>query len=744
MDNNFEKAINKIIESPKLSERLAELKTKNEIYNFFVEVGGNMDRNKFDMKLEKILGKNEIDNNDLEKISGGKLPNALKKGTALAMGALALGTSVAPSTQALSKRAKIITGVVTGGAAAATLGTAVLTAALIGKGIHTYNKNHKNSQESPKDQTVNKKDVKDEVLYKIKNSNECAKKAGDTFFEIIAEDSSINKNELQKELNRVLRSRKNQENMKTIDFNSKPQNTTQFAILVLTDKEFLNLLPQSFFEKLLKTEAFASIVNNQPKNLNQVPVETSQLPQTQNQPSQTQNQNSQVKNKNSQTQSKPSTKEEFNEPKEQHPIEENKPEISDIPLGINNTLGFQCFANSAMQLLYQIPEIRNLKFNDTQTLKEIAKSIKDENTKELNFQNINDRLDELNYSKDNLNYQLGVLFLEFNEKIFNFEKENLKGLDNGKIPGIMVEFEDLKAAFKSLKANLIPRDFPGKLDNNIRYIINCGNDLMEMSEYNTTKLEQFYKLNGFERFECQDEIMQEQRIKQYKQKILDEICKLRAFTEWEYNLNEDNVQREIDGFLNNDKNISKNLENIVKNMRKNKLTENDRGKSIKNLLSCLKDENGRDFATLRVHQDAGDFCLKLKIPSFLLNTINVIPNEENVNDQITKFRFNGKYALINVVRERIDEFGYAKKTRLSLNIPETVKTENKNYELLGIVKHSGTLDSGHYVAYIKGKDNTWYLCNDNCVTVQNKFNINSEDIQQNARLLLYAPISKEN
>jgi ubiquitin C-terminal hydrolase len=39
-----------------------------------------------------------------------------------------------------------------------------------------------------------------------------------------------------------------------------------------------------------------------------------------------------------------------------------------------------------------------------------------------------------------------------------------------------------------------------------------------------------------------------------------------------------------------------------------------------------------------------------------------------------------------------------------------------DYELYGIVHHSGSLTGGHYVSEVKTGDGRWYLCNDSSIT----------------------------
>lgn len=43
----------------------------------------------------------------------------------------------------------------------------------------------------------------------------------------------------------------------------------------------------------------------------------------------------------------------------------------------------------------------------------------------------------------------------------------------------------------------------------------------------------------------------------------------------------------------------------------------------------------------------------------------------------------------------------------------------KEYELYGLVEHSGTLHGGHYISYVR-VDGVWYYCSDSFVRVANE------------------------
>lgn len=58
-----------------------------------------------------------------------------------------------------------------------------------------------------------------------------------------------------------------------------------------------------------------------------------------------------------------------------------------------------------------------------------------------------------------------------------------------------------------------------------------------------------------------------------------------------------------------------------------------------------------------------------------------------------------------------------------------------NYELTGVILHSGSIDFGHYISVVK-KENDWFICNDDSIS---KFDIDKGKLQifKNAYVLMY-------
>jgi len=69
------------------------------------------------------------------------------------------------------------------------------------------------------------------------------------------------------------------------------------------------------------------------------------------------------------------------------------------------------------------------------------------------------------------------------------------------------------------------------------------------------------------------------------------------------------------------------------------------------------------------------------------------------------------------------------------------KNVNYQYKLAGVIAHSGTANSGHYVSYIRNRNNqNWYIFNDSLVSITNidaVFNLSGSSSSTNAYLLFY-------
>ena len=78
------------------------------------------------------------------------------------------------------------------------------------------------------------------------------------------------------------------------------------------------------------------------------------------------------------------------------------------------------------------------------------------------------------------------------------------------------------------------------------------------------------------------------------------------------------------------------------------------------------------------------------------------------------------------------------KLRQMITYPFELELENKKYDLYGVINHYGSINSGHYTAYIKNRNKKWTLCNDSSISeVKDEKRV----MHSNAYILFY--ISKE-
>lgn len=81
---------------------------------------------------------------------------------------------------------------------------------------------------------------------------------------------------------------------------------------------------------------------------------------------------------------------------------------------------------------------------------------------------------------------------------------------------------------------------------------------------------------------------------------------------------------------------------------------------------------------------------------------------------------------------------FSDKLKLSSFIDEDLcKSNNSEYNLIGISNHSGSMSFGHYFAYCKGK-NGWYECNDSMASKTSV--ISSSNSSSTACVFIYEKI----
>ena len=107
--------------------------------------------------------------------------------------------------------------------------------------------------------------------------------------------------------------------------------------------------------------------------------------------------------------------------------------------------------------------------------------------------------------------------------------------------------------------------------------------------------------------------------------------------------------------------------------------------------------------------------------------------------------FTKKYSINRfpyVLILSLKRFKYNKNSNFKLKqmitYPFELELENKKYDLYGVINHYGSINSGHYTAYIKNRNKKWTLCNDSSIS---EIKDEKRVMHSNAYILFY--ISKE-
>ncbi len=126
----------------------------------------------------------------------------------------------------------------------------------------------------------------------------------------------------------------------------------------------------------------------------------------------------------------------------------------------------------------------------------------------------------------------------------------------------------------------------------------------------------------------------------------------------------------------------------------------------------------------------------------------------NKNDKSLNLINAPQMLLMNIARFLIDDDGNTSKNESPLNIPLTLQnlgnlsteeTNRFNYQLTGVVHHSGRLTGGHYTATVRMNNGTWLYCNDSIITKKDTRAFEKEMQEQNgsfkAVVLVYSRIA---
>jgi hypothetical protein len=141
-------------------------------------------------------------------------------------------------------------------------------------------------------------------------------------------------------------------------------------------------------------------------------------------------------------------------------------------------------------------------------------------------------------------------------------------------------------------------------------------------------------------------------------------------------------------------------------------------KTMQNLIDNYQNEEDLlddDGKTPKINEECGD------------TTTPKTPHKKKLSILIDE---NNKYLIIKLNRE-IYENGIGSKTEYNIKNSESIKVDNKDYRLVGFIKHSGsTLRSGHYYYYytLKNSNNEYILANDSSISF--KKDIPTNDIEK--------------
>lgn len=116
-------------------------------------------------------------------------------------------------------------------------------------------------------------------------------------------------------------------------------------------------------------------------------------------------------------------------------------------------------------------------------------------------------------------------------------------------------------------------------------------------------------------------------------------------------------------------------------------------------------------------------------------------NQTTEKREVGMLNIPGKFLIIRLLRYNVID-GKPQKNKNNVHLKETIFIDTYDgkqlqFQLQSFVSHLGdSVKSGHYIAFVN-KNNTWYCCNDEDVTMSDSFKKLSHNPEQNAYLLFY-------
>lgn len=146
-----------------------------------------------------------------------------------------------------------------------------------------------------------------------------------------------------------------------------------------------------------------------------------------------------------------------------------------------------------------------------------------------------------------------------------------------------------------------------------------------------------------------------------------------------------------------------------------------------NTIEDITEKN--NFLYLHLSSDQNKESIQELINKFLNNEL--IDDNTNEIEKEIKISNTSKYLLCYLTR-----FIGMSKNNKPVDISKTISINNKKYEIVSIISHSGSTSGGHYVNYSKRKGN-WYLFNDSSVNKMSEDTVLNNVSSGSAYIMLY-------
>lgn len=146
-----------------------------------------------------------------------------------------------------------------------------------------------------------------------------------------------------------------------------------------------------------------------------------------------------------------------------------------------------------------------------------------------------------------------------------------------------------------------------------------------------------------------------------------------------------------------------------------------------NSIEYITEKN--NFLYLHLSSDENKENIQSLINKFLNNEL--IDNENNEIEKEIKINKSSKYLLCYLTR-----FIGMRKNNKPVDISKIIDIDNKKYEIISIISHSGSTSGGHYINYSKRKGE-WYLFNDSSVHKMSEDTVLNNVSSGSAYIMLY-------